>query len=406
MGMATDITGMAMVIIITAINNQSNMQKRVVIINKYGALHPSATGRPVRNLADFLWSNGVDVIVLSIHAPYKGQVSRQQEKLPYRVIELPDFYNGTNKLLRLLGNLVDGFRLITYSMWLPRHQLKVVLTDPSLINAWAVLFRPFYRSRLAFWTMDLYPEAFASAGLVSRKNLIYRMIASFVYHHVPDFIIALGEQQYRYLCRQYKKAFIPHIVLPCGVCVREKADIPLWREMNQDKIIFCYAGNIGEAHNDLFLLELIRQLDPQKHLLLLRLYGAKAERVLKVAGNAESVIVLDYINSGEMQFIDICVASLLPAWNHVCVPSKVVSAICSGIPVVYNANEESEGACMFPEAIWLIPDSDNMAERITGFLERLTPREIQQKKEFAEIYARNLVEMEKTSLSCLLNNEK
>lgn len=77
------------------------MQKRVVIINKYGALHPSATGRPVRKLADFLWENGVDVIVLSIHASYKGQVSQQHEKLPYRTIELSDFYNGANKWLRL-----------------------------------------------------------------------------------------------------------------------------------------------------------------------------------------------------------------------------------------------------------------------------------------------------------------
>ena len=50
------------------------MQKKVVIINKYGALHPSATGRPVRKLADYIWENGVDVIVLSNHASYKGQV--------------------------------------------------------------------------------------------------------------------------------------------------------------------------------------------------------------------------------------------------------------------------------------------------------------------------------------------
>lgn len=402
MGMATDITGMAMVIIITAINNQSNMQKRVVIINKYGALHPSATGRPVRNLADFLWSNGIDVIVLSIHAPYKGQVSRQQEKLPYRVIELPDFYNGTNKLLRLLGNLVDGFRLITYSMCLPRHQLKVVLTDPSLINAWAVLFRPFYRSRLAFWTMDLYPEAFASAGLVSRKNLIYRMIASFVYRNIPNFLITLGEQQYRYLCRQYKRSFIPHIVLPCGICPKEEAEEPFWRKDNRDKIIFCYAGNIGEAHNDRFLIELIKQLNPEKHLILLRLYGAKAQKVLDEVKDFRSVIQLDYIASAEMQYVDICVATLLPAWNHVCVPSKVVSAICYGIPVLYDANEESEGVCMFPEAIWLMPDADQLSKSVHTFLNTLSAEDILIKKKAAERYSKECIDMEHIKQSDLL----
>lgn len=379
------------------------MRKRVVIINKFGALHPSATGRPVRKLADFLWENKVDVIVLSIHASYKGQVSLQQEKLPYRVIELSDFYNGTNKLLRLLGNLVDGFRLIAYSMWLPRHQLKVVLTDPSLINAWAVLLRPFYRSRLAFWTMDLYPEAFASAGLVSRKSLIYRMIKSFVYRRVPDFIIALGEQQYQYLCQQYKKYFIPHIILPCGVCPKEKVVEPVWRKTNREKIIFCYAGNIGEAHNDRFLLELIKQLDPKKHLILLRLYGVKAQRVMEEAKISEAVILLDYISPAEMQYVDICVASLLPAWNHVCVPSKVVSAICYGLPVLYNATEESEGACMFPEAIWLIPDSKELRESIHAFLDTLSTVNIFIKKEAAESYSKTCIAMEKTNQLNLLS---
>lgn len=378
------------------------MRKRVVIINKYGALHPSATGRPVRKLADSLWENGVDVIVLSIHASYKGQFSRQEEKLPYQTIELPDFYNGNNKWLRLVGNLVDGFRLIVYSLALPRHQLKVVLTDPSLINVWAILFRPFFRSKLVFWTMDLYPEAFASAGLVSCNHPVFRIISSFVYHHVPDFLITLGEQQYRYLCRQYKQSFIPHIVLPCGICPKEEAAEPLWRKANRDKIIFCYAGNIGEAHNDVFLLELIRQLDLKKHLILLRLYGAKAQRVLKVARTFESVLVLDYITPAEMQYVDICVASLLPAWNHVCVPSKVVSAICRGIPVLYNANNESEGACMFPEAIWLIPDFIELSDSILAFLNTLSAEDILLKKEAAERYSQEFIGMEYTNQMSLL----
>lgn len=379
------------------------MQKRVVIINKYGALHPSATGRPVRKLADYLWENGIEVVVLSIRASYKGQVSATHEKLPYQTIELADFYNGTNKLLRLLGNLADGFRLIVCSMFLPRHQMKIVLTDPSLINAWAIFFRPFFRSRLAFWTMDLYPEAFASAGLVSRRNPVYRMIASFVYRHIPDFLIALGEQQYRYLCRQYKQDFIPHIVLPCGINIKkEDTVIPYWRQANSDKIIFCYAGNIGEAHNDHFLLELIKQLDPAKHLLLLRLYGVKAQRILKEAEERKSVIILDFITPAEMQYVDICVASLLPAWNHVCVPSKVVSSVCMGIPVLYNANEESEGACMFRDAIWLLPDSDDVSTSVSEFMDELSVNEISRKKEAAVNYAQELIKMEYNSQLNLL----
>lgn len=376
---------------------KSEKKKRVVILNKYGARHPSITGSSSRDMADLLSEKGLDVVVVSIHAPYKGQIGNREVQLPYRTIELPSLYNGNNKLLRLAGNLIDGLRLILRSMVLPRHDVKIVMTDPSLINAWAILFRPFYRSKLAFWTMDLYPDAFVAAGLVSKNNPIYRILSSLVYGHVPDFLIALGEQQYRYLCRQYKKEFIPHIILPCGIYENQSAEVPAWRTKHMGKIVFCYAGNIGEAHNAGFLVELINHLDRDKHVMLLSLYGAKASWVWDRIGNEAAVERVDFVSRGELQYVDINVASLLPAWNHVCVPSKVVSAICAGTPVLYNANEESEGACMFPEAVWLIPDSDTISDALSHILNGLTADRIQQKKQAAWLYARRLMEMEKNN---------
>lgn len=378
---------------------KADNEKRVVILNKFGARHPSITGCSSRDMAETLSGKGIEVVVVSIYASYKGQVGNREERLPYRTIELPSLYNGNNKLFRLVGNLTDGLRLIVRSMFLPCHDVKIVMTDPSLINAWAVLFRPFFRSKLAFWTMDLYPDAFAAAGLVSKNNPIYRALSAFVYGNVPDFLIALGEQQYRYLCRQYKKECIPHVILPCGIYKNSSADVPAWRRTHAGKIVFCYAGNIGEAHNAGFLVELINCLDPDKHVIVLCLYGAKALWVWDRIDNEAVVERVAFVSRGELQYVDINVASLLPAWNHVCVPSKVVSAICAGTPVLYNANEESEGACMFPDAVWLIPDSDAKTDTIACFLNGLTWDMIRRKKESARLYARGLMEMENNNLS-------
>lgn len=381
---------------------KAEVKKRVVILNKFGARHPSITGSSSRDMADFLSACGFEVIVLSIHAPYKGQVGDREEQLPYQTIELSGWYSGNNKLLRLVGNLADGFRLVFSSLFLPRHQVKIVMTDPSLINAWALLFRPFYQSRLVFWTMDLYPDAFAAAGLVSKKNLLYRALSAFVYGRRPDFLITLGEQQYRYLCRRYKTESIPHIVLPCGIYMKTSSEMPFWRSAHPGKIVFCYAGNIGEAHNALFLVELVNRLDPEKHVIVLSLYGAKALWVWEHICNDDAVVRVDYVSRGELQYVDINVASLLPAWNHVCVPSKLVSAICAGTPVLYNANEESEGACMFPDAIWLLPDSGDLPESVSVFLDRLSPEEIALKRKAAERYSQELLSMEYTNQSNLL----
>lgn len=378
-------------------------QKRAVIVNKYGPRHPAATGFPIRKMADYLSAEGFEVTVVSIRAAYKGKMSVEGEVLPYRTIELYGLYNRTNKLIRLATNLVDGFRLMVRSMFLPRHDLKIVMTDPSLLNAWAVFFRPFYCSRLVFWTMDLYPEGFASAGLVAKSNWGYRLLSAFVYSHVPDLLIALGEQQYQYLCRQYGCDSIPHIILPCGIYENSSSEVPSWRIENKDKIIFCYAGNVGEAHNAAFLLELIEQLDPEKHLILLRLYGCKVDNLLNTVRHNATVRMLDYLPQNEMQYVDVNVASLLSVWNHVCVPSKVVSAICAGTPVLYNANEESEGACMFPEAVWLLPDSENLAIVIRQFLDHLSPETISRKREAARKYAGEMIRIERHSLLSLLD---
>ena len=124
-----------------------NNRKRVTIVNKYGARHPSATGYPIRKLADYLFAEGIEVTVVSIHVDYNGKMPADEDILPYRTIELKGLYKGRNNLIRLAVNLIDGCRLMLRSMFLLRHDLKIVMTDPSLLNAWAVLLRPFYRSR-------------------------------------------------------------------------------------------------------------------------------------------------------------------------------------------------------------------------------------------------------------------
>lgn len=132
--------------------------------------------------------------------------------------------------------------------------------------------------------------------------------------------------------------------------------------------------------------------------MLLRLYGCKARSILDRVRNYPVVRILDYLPQDEVQYVDVNVASLLSAWSHICVPSKVVSAICAGTPVLYNAHQESDGACMFPDAVWLVSDRENTSVVVTQFLDQISPETINMKKEMARKYARELVGMEKQSL--------
>lgn len=371
---------------------------KVDIIEKFSPRHPSIAGRSVKLMADLLHSNGLVVHTFSIDAVYKGQVA-ENIQLPYQVTELKEVYIGSNKICRLLISLLDGFRLIFSACRMTDADVRIVLTNPSLINFWAALFKHFCRSRWVFWTMDLYPDAFCSAGLVSSGNSVFRIINQYVYRHIPDFMIVLGEQQYGYLKDKYKTE-IPHTILPCGINPVHQGTgeaAPWWKELYKDKIILCYAGNLGEAHDDYFLIRLIELLDPGKFVFVLALYGAKAGRVLPVVSSIAGVVLTDYVSTEELAFADINVASLLTCWDHVCVPSKVVSAICAGTPVLYNASERSEGYTMFPNAVWLIPETDDYDEAIKAFYQSVDRETIRQKKKAALEYADRLAAMQENA---------
>ena len=379
------------------------MRSRVTILNKFGAIHPSITGKSAGELANFLHDQGIDVRIISFKASYKGKCADENQSLPFQSVELKGLYNGYNKYLRLLVNLIDGFRLILASLTGRRDDVKIVMTDPSLINMWAVLLKPLYRSKLVFWTMDLYPDAFRSAGLVGQGNLLYLLLSSVVYRFPPDYLIALGTQQYNYLSGRYKKK-IPCTLLPCGIHVTEStSELPWWKQKYQDKIILCYAGNLGEAHDARFLQELIDQLDPERYVMLLALYGAKAVNILQNNGTRNGVVSLDYISPAQLAFVDVNVASLLSDWNHVCVPSKVVSAICSGSPVLYNASVASEGYCMFKDAVWLIPETNDYSIQISEFYKKLNKEDIERKKKAAFRYTCLLCDMRKKAFEDIVN---
>lgn len=151
------------------------------------------------------------------------------------------------------------------------------------------------------------------------------------------------------------------------------------------------------------MIRLIEMLDSGKFVMILALYGAKAENVLRRAGVIPGVVLTDYVSAEELAFADINVASLLPCWDHVCVPSKVVSAICAGSPVLYNASDRSEGYCMFPDAIWLIRKSENYDQAIGEFYRSVDMETINRKKQAALNYAYRLAAMQENAFQDIIH---
>jgi len=334
------------------------------------------------------------MLVRYIHAPYAGgQDSQEPAGIPGGMSSI---YNGKNKILRFIGNFIEGYRLIRLS--LPYADAIITLTDPPMLNFWAGLLCHQKKIPWIYWALDLYPDAFAAAGIVSPKNHAYQVFHKTIQSHPPDFLIALGFQQAVFLKDKFQKD-IPSTILPCGIIEINKCKSPPeWH--SKTKTVFAYAGNMGEAHDPEFLIQLIQRMDPNKHICLLSVYGAKAGRVLSTIEKHPSVQILDHIPQEYLPYIDIHLVCLLPEWTHICVPSKAVSAICSGKSIAFQGAMHSDIWQMFKNAAFYIDTSHQpikMIEDINNMLNLSKSSQTLQDKHAQALSYRTQLFKQKTS---------
>ena len=372
-------------------------QKTLIIINRHYPPNPGITGESAWDLAKYLIEkHTIEVHIVHINGSDDGGGQLRQ---PVGVIHsLSTIYKGKNKFLRLVAGFLDGYSLIQKAKKISTDSPIICMTSPPLLPFWASLFLK--RRRWVLWSMDLFPEALVAIGMISEKNLIYRWILKITYQNPPQKLIALGRKQAEFIRRQFKVDIEKNnsIILPCGVIFHQtyEKQLPAWRNMerpNQEKIYFGYCGNLNDAHNEDFLIEFIKAFNPEKHHLILALYGKKAEKVLEFAKNLEGITILQNVPRSQLNFIDVHLVSLLSKYTHLMIPSKAVSAVAAGGAILFCGSQESDNWDMLQEAAWLINERDDLGKQIGHYLESLSKENLTVKKQNAHKLNENLQKM-------------
>jgi hypothetical protein len=330
----------------------------VCIINRYYPPDPSITGESACELAHHLDTSADEVRLNVVHVS-ANYCTGQPEMNPVGDIrKIATIYSGKNKLLRLATSMLEGYRLSKIAV--TTSDMVISMTDPPLVNIWTGYLCNRLNKPWAYWSMDLYPYAFHAAGIVRQDNLFYTFLDQRFRKYSPSLLLALGEQQADYVRKKWNRD-VPHAILPCGIFDPKRLPpvkrLPVWK--CTEKIVFSYAGNLGEAHDPAFILDFIDCMDPAQHTLVLSLYGSKASSVLEKVGNNPSVRIVPSVAKGELQFIDVHLVSLFDEWTNICVPSKAVSAICAGQTILFNGSASSDTWQMLGSAGWLVQSSNS-----------------------------------------------
>lgn len=373
----------------------------MTIVNRHYPPNPGITGESAWDLARYLIEqHGLEVVVVHIDRTYDGGGAIRQPVGETHAVKT--IYQGKNGLIRLLAGFLDGFFLIRKAIKVRKGPL-VIMTSPPMLPFWASLL--LRKTPYWLWSMDLFPEGFAAEGKVGVKNPVYQWVIRQTYRNPPQQLIALGPRQAAHVLAKYGRK-IPTTVLPCGVLMHQERDPnrPNWRTENDGMIYLGYAGNIGQAHSAEFLKSVILNLDPRRFRLVLALYGTKAEAIWAVANGREGIIRLTNIPRSQLHYLDVQLVSLLPEWTHIAVPSKAMSAIGSGSPILFCGDPDSDSYVLLQEAAFLIDAHQNINQQVVDFYETINPETVAEYKVKAQQVALNLQQMVRQAYDEIVKN--
>lgn len=335
--------------------------KTIAVVNQYYPPDKASTGWLAKELVEALRIALPDwrIRVIATDATYRGGVDAGNVDDETDIVRLPSGSNLDNKLQRLIGSMQEGRHLAEVAT--RDADVVISMTNPPLVNYWMGRYAKNRNRRWVEWTLDLFPEAFVSANLVSDKNPIYRYFLNHYGRHFPDFNLFLGPMQRDFVFQSHRKSGA-NAILTCGIKQYDRSDEPQWRRDHSDKIVLGYIGNMGEAHSAKSLIRLVHAADPDRYRFLFSMYGAKVDQLREAVKGHPAVIWTEGIPDGELPWLDAQIVSLLPEWTHVCVPSKAVSAICAGNPMVYIGIEQADIWQFFKDAGWLVREDEAMID--------------------------------------------
>ncbi len=343
----------------------------LTIINRHYPPNPGITGESAWDLAKYLIEqHGIQVIVVCVNRSDDG--GGHSRKPVGEVHTINTVYRGRNSILKLISGFLDGFFLIRKALQVGKGPF-LVMTSPPLLPFWAsVMLR---KRGFWLWSMDLFPEGFAAEGKISPTNPVYRWIIRQTYRTPPQQLIALGPMQAAHVRAKYNRPDLPTHILPCGVLMHQHRDPnrPAWRA-DDGKIYLGYAGNIGAAHSVVFLQSVLKYLDSVRFTLVLALYGPNADQVIRQATGCDGVVLLPNIPRSQLHWLDWQLVSLRPEWTHIAVPSKAVSAVCAGSPIVFCGSADSDTYVLLKDATVLIDvERTDIDEQVAAVLQGITP---------------------------------
>ena len=248
-------------------------------------------------------------------------------------------------------------------------QPDVVLSGNTPTDAQYILSKECQRGNIRFihWVQDFY--ALALESLLSRKfGVAAGKVFAFPFHvlerkifRTSDAVVYISNDFAAYANRE-KYRPQRSVVIENWACL---ADLPArpkendWARENDlcEKFVFLYSGTMGLKHSPHTLLRLaerFRSYEDVRIVLVSQGIGRDVLERAKQQRQLDNLVLLDFQPYSELPEVlasaDVLLASVEPDAGSFCVPSKILSYLCSGRAVLISVPPQNLAARIIAEA--------------------------------------------------------
>lgn len=256
-------------------------------------------------------------------------------------------------LRRIVHELSFGLMSLLRVLFLPRADVYVVVSPPLCLGFFAWVATRLKRSRYVFHVQDLQPGAAVGLGMVKGRGFIRLLYAleAFAYRHaaaVSGISDGMMEEFRRKGVPARRRIYFPNWLRTSVAAPRARGEFRRKFDLPADHLLAVYSGNLGRKQGIDILLEAAQRLGDRPITLLIAGAGAEREALAaRVAAlNLPRLRLLPLLSDDDYAAMladaDIGLITQASGTGQYFFPSKLLSLLQAGVPVVTVADEDSE----------------------------------------------------------------
>ncbi len=336
---------------------------KVTIISAVFPPEPVVSATTSMSIAETLQSRGDEVVVL---APFPNRPGARVFKGYKRNLYSHEQIGDNFKVIRCFATLSKELSVssrfvenLTFGVTSSLRLLFLKKPDVIYANTWPILSAGLIsivaglrRIPVVLSIQDLYPESLVAQGRMREDNLIIRLM------YWLDRKIAQRAAEVIVISKRFAEVYINSRrikrdrihVIPNWIRHSEKVEMDPGGfrgsvDLTREEFVFLYGGNIGAASGVEHFIEAIKHTEGINHLIIAG-EGSDLERCRKLASDEKRITIYSPWPKNETnKVLDSADVFLLPtaaSQSLVSVPSKLISYMLHGKPILCIAHPESE----------------------------------------------------------------